>query len=350
MPPRARSASSSGGAREVPVPTAEQISSASTLLVVGKEDLLTERAIATVWTQLRKQDPGHERRVVDAAASEAAGSFAMHSAPSLFGDAAMLVVTHAEAADDALQQAIVANYEQPADAITVVVCHDGGARGSGPINKLRKAGVPEFRADPLKGRAIDGFIEREMRANGRRVTAEAVAVLRTAIGADLRGLAAACSQLCADVDHDPIDVEQVREYHGGVAEIAGWDLSDALLDTRLAEVVRLLRWAFELDAGSGPKYTASIASGLRTLVTYAGARSLPEAQLAREVGIAPWKIPTLRAQLQRWRPEDLAIAVRLIAAADGVVKGRDAAGDGVDPSVAAYTLERTVVAISTRDA
>ena len=60
--------------------------------------------------------------------------------------------------------------------------------------------------------------------------------------------------------------------------------------------------------------------------------------LAREVGVPPWKLRTLREQARGWSPAGLAAAIRAIARADADVKG--AASDS------SYTLERLVLTIA----
>ena len=60
-------------------------------------------------------------------------------------------------------------------------------------------------------------------------------------------------------------------------------------------------------------------------------------RLAREVGVPPWKLKTIRTQARGWDPRSLAVALRVVAAADADVKG--AAGNSE------FALERAVLAI-----
>ena len=60
--------------------------------------------------------------------------------------------------------------------------------------------------------------------------------------------------------------------------------------------------------------------------------------LAREVGVPPWKVRTVRDQSRGWSEAAIARAIRTIAQADADTKG--AAGD------AAYTLERLVLTVT----
>ena len=62
------------------------------------------------------------------------------------------------------------------------------------------------------------------------------------------------------------------------------------------------------------------------------------ADLAREVGVPPWKLKSMRAQARGWEPGGLARALTAVARADAEVKG--AADD------AEFALERAVLTIS----
>ena len=63
-----------------------------------------------------------------------------------------------------------------------------------------------------------------------------------------------------------------------------------------------------------------------------------EGDLAREVGVPPWKLRSLREQSRGWSEAGLARAIRAVAQADADIKG--AASD------ASYTLERLVLTIT----
>ena len=85
--------------------------------------------------------------------------------------------------------------------------------------------------------------------------------------------------------------------------------------------------------------TSAFASGARGLARYKGApRATKEADLAREVGVPPWKLRTIRDQSRGWSDAGIARAIRAIAQADADIKG--AASD------ASYTLERLVLTVT----
>jgi DNA polymerase-3 subunit delta len=63
-----------------------------------------------------------------------------------------------------------------------------------------------------------------------------------------------------------------------------------------------------------------------------------EADLAREVGVPPWKLKSMRSQARGWDQAGLAAALKAVAAADADVKG--AADD------AAFALEQAVLTVA----
>jgi len=67
-------------------------------------------------------------------------------------------------------------------------------------------------------------------------------------------------------------------------------------------------------------------------------RGAHRGQLARDLGMPPWKIDRVRQQIRGWTADGVSVALRAVAEADAAVKG-----GGADP---AYALEKAVVTIS----
>jgi DNA polymerase III subunit delta len=85
--------------------------------------------------------------------------------------------------------------------------------------------------------------------------------------------------------------------------------------------------------------TSALAQGVRAIGKLAGARGGQRpADLARELGMPPWKIDRVRQQMRGWTPDGVAVALRAVAEADAGVKG-----GGDDPE---YALEKAVVTIA----
>src|SRR5690606_3233840 len=146
------------------------------------------------------------------------------------------------------------------------------------------------------------------------------------------------SQLPSDFPDDPLTKERVGQYFGGRAEAKSFAIADAALMGRTAHALEELRWA--LDGGTpAVLVTSAFAGGLRGLARYrAAGRGMREADLAREVGVPPWKLRSLREQARGWDDRGLAHAIREVARADADIKGQ--AGDP------AYSLERLVITVA----
>ena len=106
------------------------------------------------------------------------------------------------------------------------------------------------------------------------------------MGSDLREIAAACSQLAADVEGH-IGEEAVSRYYHGRAEASGFTVSDRAVKGRLAPALEQLRWA--LATGVPPVLiTSALAQGIRLLGRVGAApRGENSAALAAEVGAPP---------------------------------------------------------------
>ena len=85
--------------------------------------------------------------------------------------------------------------------------------------------------------------------------------------------------------------------------------------------------------------TSAMAASARSLARYLGSpRGARDADLARDLGVPPWKVRTVRDQSRSWTSEGIAAAVRAVAHADADIKGQ--AHD------ASYTLERLVLTVA----
>lgn len=322
------------------------LAAAPLVLVLGKEEFLAERAIERVVSLARAADPSTQRRTVSAVSETAAQELSDALAPTLFDDGMVLAITDLDSADDRVVAVISAALATPSDTRRLVAWHPGGVKGRSVLEKMRSLAAVVVPCEPMKGRQLSDFATAEFARHARSATQGAIAAMVIAIGDDPRGLAAAVAQLTSDMVDDPIDESAVLAFYDGVADVKGWDLSDQLWSIQPDEVFTSLRQAEQIKPGSGPAYTAALGMGLRNMVRLSGSpRGAPDADVAREVGIPPFKVRIVRAQLDRWHPAQLARAVRRIAEADHQVKGRSETGEGVEPALQEYALESAIVKI-----
>ncbi|HEY9409471.1 MAG TPA: DNA polymerase III subunit delta [Jiangellaceae bacterium] len=312
---------------------------ASVTLVVGPEALLAERAVGAVVRAARAADPDTD--VSELSGAELTlGGLAEHLSPSLFAVSRVLVVRNVQDVPDQVGSALV-GHARLADAdARLALVHPGGVKNKKLLDALRKAGAHEVVADKVtKPDDQLAFVRAEVRHAGGRIDESAARRLVEAVGGDLRGLASAAAQLAADSPDGTVDAAVVAMYFEGRAEVKGWVVADRAVEGRTAEAVEQLRWA--LETGTDPVLvTGALATSLRSLARLSGApRGVRDADLARDIGIPPWKVRVLRGQLRGWSPAGLANAIRAVAAADLEVKGA-----GNDSTLA---LTKALVAIGT---
>ena len=176
--------------------------------------------------------------------------------------------------------------------LAVVLVHGGGPKGKGLLDKLKAAGVEVVDCPPVKAWELPQFVSAEAKHLGTTIEPGAAQTLVDAVGNDLRALAAAVRQLVADSEGGPLTGDQVRRYFAGRSEVTSFAVADATLAGRTGLAMEQLRWA--LSTGVAPVLvTSALASGLRGLGKLVSAGGgLREADLAREVGVPPWKLKT----------------------------------------------------------
>lgn len=304
-------------------------------LVTGPEEFLGERAVGAVRAEVRRHDAEAELSETDAATLTMAvlGDLA---APSLFSSIRCVVVRRLEELPDESVPGLLDYAAAPADDVALVLAHGGGQKGSGVLTRLRKLErVVEVKSATPRPSELPGFVGQELRGHGSRIEPDAAEFLVQAVGQDLRSLAAAAHQLSGDFEGRTLTVEMVKRYFGGRAEAKSFAVADHALYGQAAKALEELRWA--LERGTAPVLvTSALAGGLRGLARFMGApRGMRNNDLAREVGVPPWKIDVLRRQSHGWDADGVGRAIRSVARADAAVKGQAS-----DP---AYALERMVL-------
>lgn len=308
-------------------------------LAVGQEELLLDRAVGAVVAAARAADPDTDVRDL-APGTLAPGALSELTSPSLFAERKVVVLRGAQDLPADVVKEVITYLKAPADEVMLVVLHAGAAKGKALLEAARKAGAREIACAKITKPAERlAFVRNEFRSAGRSATEDACRALLDAVGSDLRELASACSQLAADTDGEgAIDEAVVARYYTGRAESTGFQVADLAVTGRAAEALAQLRWA--LAVGQQPTgIVFALASGVRAIgrVATADGRLRP-ADLARELGMPPWKLDRVRQQMRGWTGDGVAAALRAIADADAAVKGA-----GGDP---AYALEQAVVAVA----
>jgi DNA polymerase-3 subunit delta len=302
-------------------------------LVQGDEELLVERAIASVLRAAREQAgtdevPVNRLRAGDVSTNELAELLS----PSLFADERVVVLeAAAEAGKDAVALIGTAAADLPPGTVLVVV-HAGGGRAKALADQLRDLGAQvHMCARIAKAGERADFVRAEFRALGVKVDDDAVAAVLDAVGSDIRELAAVCSQLVADTGGH-VDAAAVRRYHSGKAEVTGFDIADKAVVGDVAGSTEALRWA--MMRGVPHVLLADALAEAVHGIARIGPLSGDPYRLAAELGMPPWRVQKAQKQARRWSRDTVAQAMQLVATLNADVKGAAADAD--------YVLEAAV--------
>ncbi|MCL8024692.1 DNA polymerase III subunit delta [Nocardioides bruguierae] len=307
-------------------------------LVTGKEEFLGERTVAAVRAAVRQHDG--EAEVSEANALDLTlATLGELAAPSLFSTTRCIVVRALENLPDESYDGIVDYAKEPVEDVALVLVHTGGQKGSGLLTRLRKLpAVTEVKSEELRASEYPSFVQAEARRLGTRMDPDAAQALVQAVGTDLRAVSSAVDQLVHDFPGESVSAERVGQYFGGRAEATSFAVADAAFAGKRLAALEELRWAIERGV-AGVLVTSAFAGSARGLARAKGLRpGGRDNDVARDLGVPPWKVRSIREQSRAWSEDQLAAAVRAVAQADADIKG--AASD------AAYTLERLVLTIT----
>lgn len=307
------------------------------ILVSGPETLLADRAVAQAVAAARREQPDAEVTDIEASRVDG-GDFASITSGSLFASHSVAVLRDVAGLDTTLTERLLALVADTPPELALILVHPGGQKGRGLIDKIKKTKPEVIDCAQLKPRDLPGFVTAEVRRHKGRISVDAAQFLIDAVGSDLRALAGAVDQLVSDAEGEEIRPEIVRRYFGGRSEVTGFAVADLALSGQTVKALEQLRWA--LATGVAPvQITSALANGLRALGKLASDRSgMGDNDLAREIGVPPWKVRTLRQQLRGWDQGGLAAAIGVVARADADVKGAAS-----DPG---YALEQCLLGIS----
>lgn len=301
--------------------------------MLGEEELLVERAIAGVLRAARASAGTADVPVDRLRAGEVSTSeLAELLSPSLFADERVVVLeAAAEAGKDAVTLIVSAAGDLPPGTMLVVV-HSGGGRAKAMADQLKKIGAEVYNCPKIKwpNERVD-FVKNEFRTLKIKVSEETVQALVDGVGSDIRELAAACSQLVADTNGQ-VDVVAVRRYHGGKAEVKGWDIADMAVVGDVSGAAEALRWA--MLSGEPHVVLADALAEAVHAIARVGPQSGDAYQLASELGMPPKRVQKIQRQSRHWSRERVAQAMQVVAALNADVKGVAADAD--------YALERAV--------
>ncbi|MBM3723624.1 MAG: hypothetical protein FJW50_04745 [Actinobacteria bacterium] len=330
------------------------------LLTVGPESHLAKEAIAAFTKLARAAAPNIEVIELGLKGPNASMRVIEALSPSLFAAESLVAITDRTSKSAADLTSIGADTDLADDASEVLVelmpalpdeiwlaLDLGTSRGhKSLIDAARSSGCQEVECERPSARTIATFITKEFSRHKRAATPEAIEALRLAFGEDLPSLANAVSQLVSDVSENPVTIESVRLYHGGLADLPWFKVSEAVWSGSPARVMTMVRGAFDRDSTAALPMIAALASDIRLMARVAGLpRGMSDAEAGKLLSVHPFRVKNARQQLPRWSPTVLADAILNLAELDSLVKG-GASGIGLEATSRQYLVESAFLRIA----
>ncbi len=306
-------------------------------LVTGPESLLAERAVADFVAAATAERPDASVVRLESSGLDS-GTLAEAAGASLFASATVLVLNDLAELPNELNPQLLQLAADPGEDLALLVVHGGGVKGKAILDGLKKLKPPIVDCPAIKPWELPQFVVTEARRQGGKATPAVADALVQAVGTDTRALAGAIRQLLDDAAEKELTTAAITRYFAGRAEVTSFAVADDAVNGRAEQALGKLRWA--LVTGVAPVLiTSALANNLRGLGKYFDARDarLRDADLARAVGVPPWKLKDLARLSREWTPHAVAGAIQAVAVADAQIKGA-----GSDPG---YALEQVVLAI-----
>jgi DNA polymerase-3 subunit delta len=312
---------------------------APVVLVSGPEAFLADRATQAIRAALLDAHSDLEVHDVDAA-SYTAGELFTIASPSLFAEPRLIRVEGVEKCSDAFLEDAKRYVAQPAEDTTLVLRHGGGQRGKALLDLVRGGaggGIEVLCAEVKKDQDRLAFAQGEFRRLGAQITPGALRMIVAAYSGGIGELAGACAQLVSDAGAR-LSEEEVNRATEGRVETNAFKVADAATAGRASDALVLLRQA--LSTGTDPiPMLAALNMKVRAMARVYGARG-SSAQLAKELGMAPWQVDRAQREVRGWREEDLARCIDLAAETEWLLKGGSR-----DPE---YALEKYLLFVAKR--
>jgi DNA polymerase III subunit delta len=309
----------------------------SFLLITGPESLLAERAVGEFLAEARAERPDASVVRLEAAGLDGR-TLAESAGASLFAAATVVVLNNLAELPAELNDQLRQLAADPGEELALAVVHGGGVKGKGLLDSLKKLCPVTVDCPTIKPWELGQFVAAEARRQGGKVAPAVAEALVQAVGNDARALVGAVRQLLDDSTDQVLTEAAVHRYFAGRAEVTSFAVADDALNGRADEALGKLRWA--LVTGVAPVLvTSAMSSNLRSLGKYLDGRDsrLRDTDLARIIGVPPWKLKDLSRLSRDWKSDAVAQAIQAVAVADAQIKGA-----GSDPG---FALEQLVLKV-----
>jgi len=319
------------------VAEAEQVP--AVCVIVGSERVMLERAVSALRAFVIGEGPGgFNDDLFQGQGLSAQRVIAAARTLPMMAARRLVLVRNLDAMPASELEALGSYVQKPCPETVLVMVGEKLDGRSKFAKQARDAGA-WFEAEPPKQHEMAQIAEREARARGHRISAQAAEGLADALGPDLSALDDALERLSLFVGAgQPIELEHVDGCvaHARIESI--WSLVDAVSNR---DEKRALTAAASLLGDREPplKILALVARQLRSVAKMRDAlkSGLGPQEAAQKAGVPPFKARDMASSAKRFDDAKLTRAFALVAEADLALKGSKVPGPRV--------LERTLLAL-----
>lgn len=306
-------------------------------LIYGSEELLLERAAKRLRDRLAKvADLDFNMETFDGESASADDIVNASNTMPFMSDRRLVIVRDVDKMDAPSLEQLAGYAKDPAEFTCLVLIATKMAKNSKLYKAVSATGVVFEYAAPKRSEYAAEVVKL-FRDRGKRIGLQAADALVEAVGRDLRRLDAEAEKVASYAgDAEEITAADVAAVASSSASASVFEFTDAVGVRDTTKSLRLLRRL--IDGGeSAHGVHAMLARHVRALL---GARALTDRrmtpdQMAPELGMAPWQARNIARQAGNFTPEELAIALCGLAAAEEEMK--------TSPTDVGLVLERWVV-------
>lgn len=237
---------------------------------------------------------------------------------SLLGGKRLVIVNGAEGLKKDQVEALTRYLEAPAPTSVLVLIASGRSKLA---DVAKKSGVV-VSLEPPRGRRLVSWVRERARGHDLKLDEKGAWALIDSVGAELRDLDAAVSQLATRLGEGArVDAAAVRAAFFRLADQRIYAFTDAVGDRRLDQAMGTLRRL--LDQGEPPLVLfGALSTHVRRLLL---AHNVDNARAAGSMfGLPDWRAERLFKQARSYKEEDLIAALSVLAEADVEMKAGDA--------------------------
>lgn len=237
---------------------------------------------------------------------------------SLLGDKRLVIVNGAESLKKEQVEALTHYLEAPAPTSVLVLISSGRSKLA---DVAKRSGVV-VSLEPPRGRRLVSWVRERARGHSLKLDDKGAWALIDSVGAELRDLDAALSQLATRLGPAArVDAAEVRTAFPRLADQRIYAFTDAVGDRRLDQAMGTLRRL--LDQGEPPLVLfGALSAHIRRLLL---AHSVDNVRAAGSLfGLPDWRAERLFKQARSYKEEDLIAAMSMLAEADVEMKSGDA--------------------------